>query len=75
MCKYYKHDDYYTVQKKENLGDNDVENVFFITKKRIYSTNRTNYTHHREGIDEWITLMREDSTKHISSCPRKGHTS
>lgn len=74
MCKYYKHDDYYTVQKKEKLGDNDVENVF-ITKKRIYSTNRTNYTHHREGIDEWITLMREDSTKHISSCPRKGHTS
>lgn len=73
MCKYYKHDDYYTVQKKEKLGDNDVENVF-ITKKRIYSTNRTNYTHHREGIDEWITLMREDSTKHISSCPRKGHT-
>lgn len=52
MCKYYKHDDYYTVQKKEKLGDNDVENVFFITKKRIYSTNRTNYTHHREGIDE-----------------------
>lgn len=48
---YYKHDDYYTVQKKEKLGDNDVENVF-ITKKRIYSTNRTNYTHHREGIDE-----------------------
>lgn len=29
MCKYYKHDDYYTVQKKEKLGDNDVENVFY----------------------------------------------
>lgn len=70
MCKYYKHDDYYTVQKKEKLGDNDVENVFLSQRKES-----TNYTHHREGINEWITLMREDSTKHISSCPRKGHTS
>lgn len=35
MCKYYKNDDYYTVQKKEKLGDNDVENVFYHKEKNL----------------------------------------
>lgn len=35
MCKYYKHGDYYTVQKKEKLGDNDVENVFYHKEKNL----------------------------------------
>lgn len=35
MGKYYKHDDYYTVQKKEKLGDNDVENVFYHKEKNL----------------------------------------
>lgn len=39
------------LKKGQKLRDNDVE-MFFITKKRIYSTNRTNYRLHREGIDE-----------------------
>lgn len=47
MCKYYKHDDYYTVQKKEKLGDNDVENVFLSQRKE--STRPTEQITHITG--------------------------
>lgn len=64
-----------TVLKKgQNLGDNDVEMLFYHKEKHLLDQQNKLHTSQR-SIDEWITLMREDSTKHISSCPRKGHTS